>query len=110
MRLQNVLSIKFPDDFRDLYSIVDGFSDYEWRDNFFFIWSLKKIIEEFDVSDNGFIGFCDYSLHVFELGFHQNKPGIYRHYPSLPNVEDEYLINSFQKVIKLINLDSKLLY
>jgi hypothetical protein len=103
------MGFKFPEDFKQLYLNVNGFVDYEWRDNLFSIWSLERIVEEFDNSES-FISFSDYCLSVFHLGFEKNKPGIYMNYLAFQEGDTQLVIQSFEGIIGLINCDSKLLY
>jgi hypothetical protein len=105
-----ILSFKFPEDFKQFYLVANGFSEYEWRNNLFSIWSLERIVKEYNGSFDGFIGFCDYSICVFSLGFDKKKSGIYRHYFEFQEGGIDFVSNSFEETIDLINSDSKLLY
>jgi hypothetical protein len=108
--VEALLGLKFPKEFKQLYLTVNGFVDFEWDANMFSIWSLERIVNEFnDSTDKEFVVFCDYFLSVFDLGFQRNKTGVYRNY-SLPDAEIELVSNSFKEVIGMINSDSKLLY
>lgn len=109
-KAEQILDFKFPEDLKELYLIVNGFSNYEWRSNLFSIWSLERIIDEFDPSDDGFIGFCDHSLCVFLLGFHKAMIGVYRHYPSFQKRSPEFVTASFREAIDMINVDLPSLY
>jgi len=109
-KAEDQIEFIFPNDFKELYLYANGFSDYEWRNNLFSIWSLERIISEYNDSFNGFVGFCDYSICVFSLGFDKNKSGIYRHYFELQREDIGFVSISFEKTIDLLSSDSKLLY
>ncbi|EHQ29459.1 SMI1/KNR4 family protein [Mucilaginibacter paludis] len=110
-KAENHIKYKFPDDFKQLYLTINGFVDYEWRSNLFSIWSLDRIVKEFDgLNGDGFISFCDYSICVFCLGFKKDKSGVYRSYLSFQNGENDFVTTTFKEAIGLINSDSELLY
>ena len=100
------LSFNFPVDFKRLYLQIDGFKDYDWRENMFSIWSIKRILAEFDErEDKAFIGFSDFLVNSHALGFYRDLNGIYkdvdRHFP---------VAKTFEECIDLINSDSSLIY
>lgn len=35
----------FPEEFKELYSLANGFSDFDWRKNMFSVWPLERILK-----------------------------------------------------------------
>lgn len=102
------IGFTFPAGFKELYIEVNGFSDYDWRENMFSIWSVERILEEYiNCDDSSFIGFSDYLIHSHAIGFVKTQPGVFKRYGG-----DEYLFvaASFLDAIKLINANSALIY
>ena len=60
--VESVLNFAFPEDFKQLYLIVNGFDGLDWQEHMFTFWPLKMIVEEYDETENGFIGFSDFLL------------------------------------------------
>jgi hypothetical protein len=100
------LSFNFPVSFKNLYLEVDGFKGNDWRENMFSIWPIERILSEFNESeDKTFIGFSDFLINSYALGFYKDLDGIYkdvdRHFP---------VAKTFEECIDLINSDSLLIY
>lgn len=103
---EKTLGFVFPDQFKALYTEVNGFHDYDWLTNMFSLWPLDRIIEEYNSgSDENFIGFSDYLINSHQIGFTKNKAGIYK-YHNRP----EFIAQTFEEGIHLINTDSQLIY
>jgi len=102
---EQMLGFSFPDDFKQLYLVADGFKDNDWRANMITIWPIPRILEEYDRRNRQFIGFSDYLINCWAFGFIKDKGGIYR------DVDySSKICESFRDCIKLINEDSPLLY
>jgi hypothetical protein len=102
---EQILNFSFPDDFKQLYSVADGFRENELRDNMISMWPISRILKEYGNGDRSFIGFSDYLFNCWAFGFVKGKEGVYR------NVDSQFRIcDSFKDCIKLINEDSPLLY
>jgi|LakMenEpi03Aug12_release.lakeMendotaPanAssembly.Ray.scaffolds.fasta_scaffold537562_1 hypothetical protein len=100
------LSFNFPDSFKKLYLIADGFKDDDWRENMFSIWPINRILIEFHQrQDERFVGFADFLINSHALGFYKDLDGIYKDV-------DRYLpvASTFEECIEFINVDSPNLY
>lgn len=103
---ESTLDFIFPNEFKELYIKVNGFQENEWRTNMFSIWSIERIIEEYNFSeDKNFIGFSDYLINSHQIGFLRDKKGIYKYYEN-----SGFISNTFAQSIHLINIDSELIY
>ncbi|HWK06589.1 MAG TPA: SMI1/KNR4 family protein [Puia sp.] len=103
---ENIIGIKFPLSFIELYKVVNGFKDYDWDANMFSIWPLQRIIKEYTASkDKTFIGFCDFLINSHCIGFLKNANGVFKDIdPSLA------IASTFEEAIELINSNSDLIY
>ena len=108
-KVQDLIGFKFPSDFRELYLVANGFVDFEARGFFLSLWSLGRIIENYDKGKQ-FIMFGDHSLSVCQYGFHRSKPGIFKTYTHHQQGPIEHIAESFRQTVELINLDSELLF
>jgi hypothetical protein len=96
------LGFQFPQDFKQLYLVVDGFNDYEWQEHMFSIWSLERIIEEYENSgDEDFIGFCDFLICSHFIGFSKADINIWKKF-SIVYSKDP-LSGTFKEIIRLVN-------
>lgn len=103
------LDFKFPDDFKALYQIVNGFKDLDWQEHMFTFWPLEVIIQEFeDSSDKNFIGFCDFLLNSYSIGFVRNRPGVFKSYDYVEN--EECVAKTFQEIVGMINSSNDNIY
>ncbi len=103
---EKLLEFKFPADFIDLYQKVNGFEDCDWNEHMFSLWSLERILKEYQEDDNeNYIGFCDYLISSHSIGFFKADKLIYKSYEQI-----EPIANTFEKAIKLINSNSDLVY
>lgn len=89
--------------------MVNGFVDFEYRGFFLSLWSLGRIIDDYD-KDKEFIMFSDYSLSVCQYGFHRDKKGIFKTYTHHQQGPAEYVAETFRQMIAFINSDSELLF
>jgi hypothetical protein len=103
------LSFHFPEDFKELYSIVNGFADFEIRGFMLSLWSLDRIIDDYTASKK-FIMFSDFSISVCQYGFDKDKIGVFKAYTHHQQGSYELVTESFQEMIELINTDSELLF
>jgi hypothetical protein len=103
---EKLLDFKFPADFIDLYQKVNGFEDCDWNEHMFSLWSLDRILKEYQEDGNeNYIGFCDYLISSHSIGFFKPDKLIYKSYEQI-----EPVANTFEKAIKLINSNSDLVY
>jgi len=106
--VENIIGFKFPEEFKELYSQVNGFPDNDWRENMFSVWPLERILEEYNSSeDKYFVGFADFLINSHNIGFLKNQAGVFKTY----RINEYFLIsNSFIDSIKLINTNADLIY
>lgn len=106
-KAETILSFSFPDDFKALYAVVNGFYGYEWQEYMFSFWSLDRIIEEFVESKNkNIIGFCDFLIMSHVIGFKRNMVGIFNDY----SIDCEPIALTFMEAIGMINSGSREIY
>src|ERR1700761_1498076 len=80
-KVEGFLQFKFPEDFKQLYTVINGFQDLDWQEHMFCFWSLDRIVDEFESSnDKNFIGFCDFLLASHMIGFVRNNDGVFKSY------------------------------
>jgi hypothetical protein len=107
-KAEEILKFKFPEDFKQLYLIVNGFKDLDWQKHMFCFWHLDLIIEEFEnSSDKNFIGFCDFLLSSYMIGFVKNQAGIFKSYDYL---ENNRIADTYQEVVGMINSSADTIY
>lgn len=98
----------FPEEFKELYQQVNGFSDGDWRENMFSVWPLERILKEYNGSDDSdFIGFSDFLINSHNIGFLKTQGGVFKKYGIN---EYTYVSDSFIESVKLINSDADLIY
>jgi hypothetical protein len=103
---EKLLDFKFPQDFTELYSKANGFEDFDWNENMFSLWSLDRIVKEYqEAGDTNYIGFCDFLINSHSIGFFKTDRGIFKSYDQTQSIG-----NTFKEVIELINLNSDLIY
>jgi cell wall assembly regulator SMI1 len=44
---EKLLDFKFPQDFIELYFKANGFEDFDWNEHMFSLWSLDRILKEY---------------------------------------------------------------
>lgn len=102
---EEILSFKFPDDFRQLYLVANAFVDYEWQKHMFSFWSLERITNEFnESSDKRFISFCDFLICSHFIGFDKTRSGIYH------LSDGTFIAESFGQAVAMINSGHDLIY
>lgn len=106
---ESILNFRFPEDFKQLYLAVNGFADFEVRGFFLSLWSLESIVDDYNKA-NKLIIFGDFSLSVCQYGFDRNRDGIFRAYTHHQQEPVEFVANTFQEIVGLINRDSELLF
>ncbi|SEI49163.1 SMI1 / KNR4 family (SUKH-1) [Dyadobacter sp. SG02] len=103
---EQILNFTFPDQFKQLYTKANGFSNYDWLSNMFSIWPLERIIDEYQSSTNKqFIAFADFLIGSHWIGFMNDRDGIYKFYK-----EPEFVSVTFEQAIRLINSDATIIY
>jgi hypothetical protein len=108
-----ILDFKFPENFKELYLEMNGFKGLAWQKHMFHFWSLEKIIEEHKESEaKNFIGFCDFLLGSNFIGFNKNSKGVFKKYSEMySDLEDgEFIANSFEEVVGMINSSDDPIY
>jgi hypothetical protein len=104
--LEQWLGFSFPNDFYEFYKVVNGFERYVSNEDFFSLWSLETLWEEYLNNKEGeFIGVCDYMINSHQIGFIKGQTGIYKEY-----ARTEKIAGSFKEFIELLNSGSDLLY
>ena len=69
MDFEEQLNFQFPQDFKELYQKVNGFEDFEWNKQMFSLWSLNRILKEYqEDDDNNYVGLCDYLISSHSIG------------------------------------------
>jgi len=103
---EKLLDFTFPQDFIELYSKVNGFEDFECSEHMFSLWSLDRIIKEYqEDGDTNYIGFCDFLINSHSIGFYKSDRRIYKCYNELEAIAD-----NFQDFILLLNSNDDLIY
>ena len=103
---EKILGFQFPQDFIDLYSKVNGFEDFDWNESMFSLWSLERILKEYQESaEPNFIAFCDYLIVSHRIGFSKINAEIFKDY----NL-DKSISATFKESIELITKNSNLIY
>jgi hypothetical protein len=98
----------FPEEFKELYKEVNGFSDLDWRENMFSVWPLERILEEYnDSDDKDFVGFSDFLINSHNIGFLKTQPGVFKKYQTNDYI---YISPSFTESIRFINSNSDIIY
>lgn len=104
--IEEVMGLKFPSDFRELYLKVNGFADNDWNEGLFSLWPIQRIYEEYHGNgDASYIGFCDYLINSHTIGFDRADGHIYKDYDQAAPIAE-----SFRHFIELLNNDDDLLY
>lgn len=99
----------FPKDFKKLYSVTNGFVDFEMRGFMLSLWSLERIVDNYK-HNKGFIMFSDHSLSVCQYGFSKVEKEIFKAYTHHQQGPIEIVAPSFQQMIELFNCDSEVLF
>jgi len=103
---EKILQFSFPQDFIDLYTIINGFEDWDWNSYMFSLWPLERILEEYvNESNSDYIGFCDFLIYSYSIGFSKITGHICK-----DNHSSISIIESFQQFIWMINNDHKGVY
>lgn len=105
---QKKIEYTFPDDFLIFYKKLNGFKDWNVIGEMFCIWTLERITEEYEKSeDKNFIPFCDYLIDSHRIGYLKDEFGIYKDYY---DQKMHKIADTFEDTIRLILADSELLY
>ncbi len=103
---EKLLNYSFPQEFIELYQKVNGFEDFGWNNEMFSLWSLDRVLKEYQESNvENYIGFSDYLINSHQLGFLKEDNRIYKNYDFSNPIAD-----NFKEVIALINSNSVLIY
>ncbi|WP_120515115.1 SMI1/KNR4 family protein [Chitinophaga barathri] len=105
---EEALSFEFPEDFKAFYMLADGFAEMDLLANLVAIWPLERIIKEYEAAANkDFIGFSDFMINSYDVGFLKTRPGLYKDFRHLGV---EYLAESFTRTIRLVFADDDVIY
>jgi len=103
---ETLLNFEFPEDFIDLYQKVNGFKDIDWNEHMFSFWPLDKIIVEYKIdNDNTYIGFCDFLINSYSIGFSKDSKKIFKHFD-----RQNPICDTFKDAVFLINSGSGNIY
>ena len=103
---EKALQFTFPQDFIDLYTLLNGFEAGDWNDHMFSLWPLEQILEEHANEDSvDYIGFCDFLVFSHTIGFSKITGHICQNNHSSISITD-----SFQQCIWMINNGDKAVY
>jgi hypothetical protein len=96
---EEAVDFAFPTEMQVLYQLVDGFNNWDWTEGMISLWPMQRIREEYKVNRNSnFVGFADFLINSHSIGFHKDRPGIYKSYDEFNPIAD-----TFSQVIALIN-------
>lgn len=108
-KAEDQIGFKFPDDFKELYIVINGFVNFEMRGFMLSLWSLDRVVSDYDPNKN-LIMFSDHSLSICQYGFSKNRAGIFKAYTHFQEGPIELISESFQKLIALFNVDAEQLF
>ncbi|RZL36946.1 MAG: hypothetical protein EOP00_29020, partial [Pedobacter sp.] len=105
------LGFSFPNDFKELYLKVDGFKDWDRLPNMFSIWSLERILEQYNGDrKKEFVCFADYLINSWQICFAKNTSAVFIVYDKIIDEEPRYITEAFAEAIGFINSDSEKIY
>jgi cell wall assembly regulator SMI1 len=106
LNAERLLDFRFPQEFIDLYTKINGFKDLDWNEHMFSLWPLDRVLKEYmDGADKNYIGFCDYLISIHTIGFVKNKEGIFKNYDPAQSIG-----NTFKEGIEMINSNADNIY
>src|SRR5687768_16776089 len=106
MSFETHLDFQFPADFKELYQKVNGFEDFHLNKHMFSLWSLNRILKEYqEDNESNYVGFCDFLINSHTIGFLKSEEGVYKGYSQIKPIA-----KTFREAIELINKNSDLLY
>ena len=101
-----ILQFKFPTDFIELYQKVNGFRDLDWNKHMFSFWPIERIITEYRTDgDENYIGFCDFLIHSYSIGFLKEDFAIYKSFD-----RQQPIAATFREAVIMINESSDSIY
>jgi hypothetical protein len=106
-KLETELGFTFPADAKEFYKVLNGFREFDWDSHMISIWSLERILDEYD--GNGFIGFADFLISSLHFGFVKGQHGIYKNYYLNPLMLVLFA-SSFKEAIDRINAGDDSIY
>ena len=105
-RFEVLLDFKFPQDFIDLYQRLNGFKDLDWNEHMFSFWPLDKIINVYKAdNDNTYVGFCDFLINSYSIGFSKDSKKVFKYFDRQNPVCD-----TFKEAVLFINSSSGAIY
>jgi hypothetical protein len=95
------LAFRFPDTFKDLYKVFDGFTDWDFGGCMVSMWPLEKILEENQHSENkDVVYFADFLINSHYYGFRKSDAAVIKDYGPAYGIEQ--LGESFAVFISLV--------
>ena len=81
LQTEEIIGFVFPESVKEFYRKINGFDDWTYNENLFSIWSLERIIKEYNVThDKNFIGFSDFLINSYWIGIIEGETGIFKSY------------------------------
>lgn len=102
--LEDHLNFRFPADFKEYLSEINGMEDFEWDADMISFWSIERIKKEFDEYPSTPIRFADYLISSHAYGFMPNDDSVYTDYSPQP------VADSFAEFIHLYLTDRDKLF
>ena len=105
--LEQSTNFVFPSDFKEYYSLSNGFLDWDMA-NAFTLWPTERIISEYrdDYNINpDFITIADYLINCHSYGYIKGKEGIFKDYD-----EVNPICKNFNEFLGLLITDSHKMY
>ncbi|WP_163407563.1 SMI1/KNR4 family protein [Flavobacterium ajazii] len=106
IEIEAELNFSFPNSFKELYKLANGFRDWDFTNELMSISPLSKILKDYkEDEDEDFIPFCDHSINLFWIGFLKSESGVF-----LSSYTVEPLALTYKEAIELINTGDRRLF
>ncbi len=110
-KTEKIVGLNFPEAFKILYQKRNGFTNWGWTENMFSIWTLEKIVEEYNYGrNNNFVAFSDFLINSHWIGFAKDKSGVFKWYDLQEYPIMEKIADKFEDAIQMINSNSDNIY
>lgn len=104
---EKVLQFSFPQDFIDLYTVVNGFEDWDWNEHMFSLWSIERILAENRQTQAAEdIIFCDFLIFSHTFSFTKTTRAIRKNYDIINKNGKQVIVpftKNFCELIWMIN-------
>ena len=109
-QLEKQIEYKFPEAFINFYTKINGFKDSDWNEHMFSMFSLERIKEEYETSENkDFIPFCDYLINCHQIGFSKKRDGVYINYENILGDFNDKVADNFElSLIEILKNSDKI--